>query len=606
MHLKDVGPQPATVVEYSGPRPGERHRGNAAMVMIAALSGVLLVIGASFSFSAPGGSTLLTALPLMVSLLFVIAGLIAWRMRPHNRIGLLMLLTGLSFWLAGLVDAPVPFLTTVGVAARALPLAMTLHLLLAFPSGRVQTRSSRILVVIGYLASTVLQAPQYLVGDGPLAVWNSGDARSLAGGVSWVQTGIGVFALLAASALITARASRSDPAERRQLGPMAWYRIVSPVVIAVAAVTIRVAGESALREAAAYVELLAILGLPVAFLVGLLFGSFGRAGAVDEMVARIGAATPSPVELTAAVAAALGDPTATVVYARGNGAGFVDGAGREVAGPSADSRVLYPVWYAGRIVGGIVYRDGLIADDSIMAVLAGIAGMAIDQQRLVAEQRALVADLRAGEVELRSSRRRLLRAEDTERRRIARDLHDGAQQHIVVLGLAARRLSRRTSDPDAASAATLIADELTALLVEFRDLIAGIMPAPLLERGLAPAVELLAARMPIPTTVTVRAPPDELAAEAESTMYFLVSEALTNVAKHSRASSAEVTIDRVGYPTGDRLAVTVADNGAGGADPSRGTGLRGLADRIATLGGTVRIDSPAGAGSSVRVEIPCG
>src|SRR5690606_29261833 len=114
-----------------------------------------------------------------------------------------------------------------------------------------------------------------------------------------------------------------------------------------------------------------------------------------------------------------------------------------------------------------------------------------DQQRLVAEQHALVA-------ELQRSRRRLLQAEDAERRRIARDLHDGAQQHLVVLGMTARQLSRTTTDPGVADTAAEIADGVSRVLAEFRDLIAGIMPAPLQDRGLGPAVELLAERMPIP------------------------------------------------------------------------------------------------------------
>lgn len=124
--------------------------------------------------------------------------------------------------------------------------------------------------------------------------------------------------------------------------------------------------------------------------------------------------------------------------------------------------------------------------------------MGIDAQRLAAEQRALLADLRERETDLYASRRRLLEAEDTERRRISRDLHDGAQQHIVLLGLTARQLSRRSADPDTAASAAAIADGMTGLLTEFRDLVAGIMPEPLLERGLVPAIELLAERMPVP------------------------------------------------------------------------------------------------------------
>ncbi|MDQ2849296.1 MAG: histidine kinase [Actinomycetota bacterium] len=148
----------------------------------------------------------------------------------------------------------------------------------------------------------------------------------------------------------------------------------------------------------------------------------------------------------------------------------------------------------------------------------------------------MISELRTRESELYRSRRRLLQAEDVQRRRITRDLHDGAQQHIVFLGLMARRLSRSATDPDVAASAVDIADGMTGLLAGFRDLIAGIMPAPLLDRGLVPAVQLLAERMPIPTTVTAYVPAGELPTDAESTLYFTVSEALTNVVKHAAAT----------------------------------------------------------------------
>lgn len=175
----------------------------------------------------------------------------------------------------------------------------------------------------------------------------------------------------------------------------------------------------------------------------------------------------------------------------------------------------------------------------------------------------------------------------------------------MFLGLTARRLSRSTTDPSVAAAAADIADGMTGLLADFRDLIAGIMPPPLLDRGLVPAVESLAERMPIPTTVTAQMLAGRLPTDAESTVYFTVSEALTNVVKHAAATSAQVAINRVGDDSGHRLAVTIVDDGIGGADPARGTGLTGLIDRIATLGGTVRIESAVGCGSSLLVEIPC-
>lgn len=576
------------------------------MIMIAALTVALLLIGASFWFAVPDVQPVTVLLQVGTSGLFLAAGMIAWRRRPHNRIGPLMLLTGLSMWLTGLTVAPVPLLAATGTVAGALPLAMTLHLLLAFPSGRVRGRPAGVLVVIGYVTSLVLQAPLYLIGDGPLALTNSATAQDLLAVTKVAQTTVGVSSLVLAATLIAHQALRTDPVERRLLGPVVWYRIASLLIIGACAVVVRLPVGAELVMISSHVQVATIMGIPLVFLIGLLFGSFGRAGEVDEMVAQIGASTPTTAQLTAAVAGALGDSGALVVYSRIGQRGFVDAGGQEIDVEADVARRLHPVRYGGRVVGGIYFRHSLIADNSLLEVLAGIVGMAIDQQRLVAEQRALVAELRAGEAELQQSRRRLLRAEDAERRRIARDLHDGAQQHLVVLGMNARQVSRNANDPTVARAAAEIADGVTRVLAEFRDLIAGIMPAPLLDRGLVPAVELLAERMPIPTRVTVRFEPERLAADVESTLYFLVSESLTNVVKHAGATSAEVIIDKIDQDESVLLTITIVDDGIGGADPARGTGLRGIADRVAAIDGTLQVTSAQGAGSSIRAEAPCG
>lgn len=566
--------------------------------MLAVLSAGLVLVEAQFALHADDAEPLSVILYVSTMSLFLAAGLIAWRMRPTNRIGVLMMLTGMSLWLAGLADAPLPSLATLGIAGRSLPLALTLHLLLAFPSGRVRGRLDGWLVVTGYLASTLLQVPSYLMDDGALAPID-GAGAGVVTVTGWIQTGIGALSLLGASALVAARAVKADQVDRRLLGPMLWYRILAPLAITGTALSIRLAGSAEMAEPARTTQLVVLLCLPLVFLVGLLFGSFGRAGALDETVARIGAATPSPDELSAAVASALGDPEAMVVYARDDGS-YVAADGHEPVLSRAGSRALHPVRHGDRTVGAIVYRPGLIADQSVMEILAGIAAMAIDQQRLEADQLALVAELRDRQDELHRSRQRLLHAADSERRRIARDLHDGAQQHIVLLGLMARRLSRHTADPAAARSANEIADGLSAVLADFRDLIAGIIPTPLLERGLVPAVELLAQRMPIPTVVTATGSPFGLATEAETTAYFVISEALTNVVKHSSAATASVLIDR----SGDHLRVSVSDDGSGGAEPSGGSGILGLSDRIATLGGSILLRSHP-TGTTLEADFPC-
>ena len=204
------------------------------------------------------------------------------------------------------------------------------------------------------------------------------------------------------------------------------------------------------------------------------------------------------------------------------------------------------------------------------------------------------------EMELRTGAR-LVEAIDAERRRVERDLHDGAQQRLVSLGLTLRSaLAQAASRPDPALEACLTQAlaELQAGLAELRELAQGIYPAILTQRGLAAAVTSLADRAPLVVEVAVE--PGRHPVAIETTAYFVICEALTNAARHARASAAAVT---VGLVPG-RLVVEVADDGIGGADVARGTGLVGLADRVAALGGRLMVESPPGGGTRVRAELP--
>jgi PAS domain S-box-containing protein len=224
------------------------------------------------------------------------------------------------------------------------------------------------------------------------------------------------------------------------------------------------------------------------------------------------------------------------------------------------------------------------------------------EEHLRAEQAARERDVaRARASELRLARRRIIEAADAARARLERDLHDGAQQQLVNLALRLRiARGKLPSDPDEAARLLDDAIELAAVATtELRELAAGIHPAILTHLGLGPAVGRLAARMPVPVKV-LDAPAGRLAPSLEASVYFVVSEALANVAKHSGASAATVRIE-----TGDRrLTVEVSDDGAGGADMRRGTGLSGLADRVAALDGELTVTSVPSAGTTVHAEIP--
>ena len=214
----------------------------------------------------------------------------------------------------------------------------------------------------------------------------------------------------------------------------------------------------------------------------------------------------------------------------------------------------------------------------------------------------LDAELRARVEELRASRARLVEAGESERRRLERDLHDGAQSRLVGPALLLRAArTRAAADGELAALLERAQDELQTSLGELRELARGIHPAVLTERGLEPALHALVSRAPVPVTVEAGGE-ERLPRPVESAAYFVVSEALANVAKYACATQATVTVRRLN----GHVTVDVADDGVGGADAARGSGLRGLADRVAALDGTLSLESPAGRGTRLRAEIPCG
>jgi signal transduction histidine kinase len=255
------------------------------------------------------------------------------------------------------------------------------------------------------------------------------------------------------------------------------------------------------------------------------------------------------------------------------------------------SAVAAPVVAGGRIWGLVLVASvGPLGPDAEHR-LAGFA-----------ELIALALESAEARAELNASRVRILEAGVTERRRLERNLHDGAQQRLVALAVQLRMLEKRLGDPEAATPLLHgAARELEQALAELRELARGLHPAVLSDRGLAPALETLASRSPLP--LTLEGVPDERLAEPlEAAVYFVVAESLTNAVKHAGASELRV---RMRAETGE-LRVEIADDGRGGAEPGagNGTGLRGLADRVEALGGRLAVDSPLGEGTTVRAVLP--
>ena len=402
--------------------------------------------------------------------------------------------------------------------------------------------------------------------------------------------------LVATLVLLVRKRQAATPPQRRALAPMLWTGLALVALLGVAFLVDVLGLPSRIGDVAGLLALVAFAILPFAFLAGLVRSRYSRAGAVGELIERLNN-PEADRSLGLALADALGDRSLKLVYWRPSAGHYVTYDGRPVELPEAGSgRAVTEVEREGIRVGAIIHDASLADEPGLVRAVAASAALALENERLEAELRARLD-------ELQTSRSRLVEVSMFERRRLERDLHDGAQQRLVALslqlGLAKRRLEE---GQDGAAGAMLDAarDELARALEELRELARGIHPAVLTDRGLEPALEALAERAPLPVSLD-QMPAERLPAPVEAAAYFVVAEALTNVVKYAGASTAAVRIRR----NGSYAIVEVRDDGVGGADPTIGTGLRGLADRLAALDGRLEVHSPPGEGTTVRAEVPC-
>ena len=252
------------------------------------------------------------------------------------------------------------------------------------------------------------------------------------------------------------------------------------------------------------------------------------------------------------------------------------------------------VTLVGEKLAAIVHDPVFLDQPALIEAAGSAARFALENERLQAQLRAQLA-------ELRDSRARVVRTADEERRRLERDLHDGAQQRLLGLGMALQLLRARVEGDTGSEALVSETEvELRQALSELRELARGIHPAVLTDQGLCAAVRTLADRAPLPVEIQDSA--EALPPHVETAAYFVVAEALVNVAKYAHATKAWVTLSQL---ADGQLLIEVRDNGVGGADPAGGSGLRGLADRVGALDGSLALDSPLGGGTRIRAEIPC-
>ena len=520
---------------------------------------------------------------------FVGVGSYAWQRRPESRIGALMVLTGLAMITTAFQFAGNAVLYTIGLACDAIILAPFAHLLLAFPSGWLEGRAAKIGVWLVYAAGALqalvimLTADQQCATcpDDLLLIAQSQLIADILGGLQALCLLVGVAVCVT---VLIRRWLRASSVQRQGLEPVLGLG----VVILVLAILQAVLRDTAIGGATQIAFFASFTLLPWAFLAGLARTRFFRVATVGRLIERI---SLDPGELQEALRTALHDDNLVVAYWLPELGEYVELDG-EV--PETDGRVTTEITNHGRRVGALVHDPAVTASPDLLSEAAAAAALAIENARLQVELRARLEALRA-------SRARLVEAGDAERRRLTRDLHDGAQQRLVSL-MIELKLARSRFDSDPELARKLLdsaVDNAAAAVDDLRDLAAGIHPAVLSQRGLDAAIESLATRASFPVELEGRID-DRLPLAVETAAYFVVAEALTNVAKYANATYAAVSA-RVEDGT---AVIEIRDDGAGGADASSGSGLRGLADRVGALDGTLRVDSPAGEGTIIRAAIP--
>jgi signal transduction histidine kinase len=677
----------------------------------AALVAGAIAVALTFTSDHDEHPGLTTALILFVSGSFVGAGLIGWTRRPQNRTGMLMVAVGFGVLVTSLYEAndSIPF--TLGTLFGSLFIAAFMHVLLAYPSGRLISRFARLLVTAVYAAA--LLAPLFDAmfpghtepckphdcPDNLVFVSHDHTAHVIATALSTVAA---VILFAAAFWLLVGRGRRATPAMRRQLRPVYLAGGLSLLLLAVGFIVTPFSG---VGNTVVEVALIATFtAVPFLFLAGLLGTTLARSAGVGAIFSSM-PERASPGEVQEALRVALRDPTAEVAYWYEEGEHYVDVDGNHFELPfDTGRRVVTRLAYGDSPVAAILHDAALREEPELLGAITSAARIALERDKLLVEVKARAERYRAvlqampdlmfrisregtyrgynapdprdllsavvvgrkvhdrlppelaervldagraavdrgtpqmieyeldfsGETrnyearfaasgedeflmivreiterklqqeELEASRARIVAAGDEERRKLERNLHDGAQQRLVSLSLSLRLAQRRIrSDPDGAEDLVEASrEELAQALEELRELARGIHPAVLTDRGLEAALEALAARSPLP--VEIRGASCELPSQVEAAAYYVVSEAIANVVKYAQASAVEVTVERMNGVA----VVEVADDGVGGADPLRGSGLRGLADRIASLSGRLDVDSPSGSGTRVRAEIP--
>jgi signal transduction histidine kinase len=604
-----------------GDRPGVRESPSPSWLgtaMIAAVTatavGITAAVTAAGARATTGAFTetavleaiargVIVAIPLAV-------GLYAWRRPAHERFGMLLLGFGGLWFLAALSTSSSPVLFSIGRVAGWLAQLGLVYIVLAFPEGHVTARFDRALVLcmIGIVALYVVSVPlvERYPAPAPWASCYQGCPHNafmvldhqpgfVSGVLVPVRELLTVILFLLVAGRLIARMGDASPLVRRTLTPVLAAMIVQLLIFTLGIVSRRIAADSDATRAAIWAIAFATPAVAVGFLVGLVRWHLFVAAGIRTVNSRL-RQMPGPELVRDLLGEAFQDRELQIASWSGRSRRWVDAPGIALVEPAENSgRWLTEIHDGATPVVAIVHDAALRDDTAFIESAAAAASVAFASDRVAARTAGMVRELMA-------SRSRILAAADSERQRIERDLHDGAQQRLVALCIHLELAAERTTDPAEAEALRGLAVEVEQALDEIRSLTHGIYPFTLLEQGLAAAVRSAALRSPVPASVSDEGL-GEYPREITSAVYFCCVEALQNVAKHaSGARSARIVLRE----TGSELCFSVCDDGEGFRHDSArvGAGMVNMRDRISSVGGKLTVDSRLGHGTRVNGRIP--
>jgi len=541
-------------------------------------------------------------------------GLYTWQRRRNEPFGLLLAATGAALFVTTLAETSDSVLYSVGRTAGWLVELLVVYLILSFPSGRLSTSADRTLVgamgaVIGVtvipqvvLAETFIVPSPYTscTADCPAnAFLVPGSEPAFVDSVLSPAASVLIVAVLVAVlARLTWRIRAATPLARHVFTPVLAIGAFRVALVGIAFVGRELDPSAWIVEAAAWLSALALPAIALTFLAGLVSWRVFASDALERLAERVNT-SPNAVQLEHALATTLNDPTLKVVFPTSGGTGpWIDCMGAPVALPAPGSgRSLTDVDHHGALVAILVHDEALAANRPLLHAGAAMTAVALDNQRLTVEAESAARRERFSSARIAASAER-------ERRRIERDLHDGAQQRLVALGIELELATVLVQkDPDrGVRRLRELRGQVDTALEEVRSLAHGVYPPLLADEGVVEAVRAVARRAPIHAEVEAH-DVGRLPTELESAVYFCVLEALQNALKHADgARNVYVQFDRVGR----RLRFSVRDDGAGmpAGTVADGRGITNMRDRVAALGGDVRITSTAAVGTTVRGWVP--